>query len=195
MQEEKATLIRVRKLVPEAVMPTKAHASDAGYDITATSRVFDEIGNVVYGTGIAIEIPDGFVGLIFPRSSLSRYDLMLSNAVGVIYSGYRGEITFKMRPSLIYCDVNGIGISSTDYAGSKQEDPNTQFVTMHGRQDFYRMSRMAQRDRATLDPRIYEVGDRIGQLIIVKLPDTRLTLADTLSDSERGTGGYGSTGR
>lgn len=92
--------VRIKKLCENAVIPSYAHASDAGMDLTATSRETDEDGNVVYGTGIAIEIPKGYVGLVFPRSSNSKKTLWLTNSVGVIDSGYRGEITFKFRPSI-----------------------------------------------------------------------------------------------
>lgn len=94
--------IKFVKLNENAVTPTKAHATDAGFDLTATSRTYDENGAVVYGTGIAMEIPTGYVGLVFPRSSLSRYDLTMANAVGVIDAGYRGEITAKFKPALMF---------------------------------------------------------------------------------------------
>ena len=67
--------IRIKKLSNKAVMPTKAHPSDAGFDITATSREIDEYGNIVYGTGLAFEIPEGNVGLLFPRSSIFKKEL------------------------------------------------------------------------------------------------------------------------
>lgn len=89
--------VKIKKLVENAVIPTYAHNTDAGMDLTATSRNIDTQGNIVYGTGIAVEIPQGYVGLVFPRSSIAKTDLSLSNAVGVIDSGYRGEITFKFR--------------------------------------------------------------------------------------------------
>ena len=63
----------------------------------AHSKVFDNDGNVVYGSGVAMEIPQGYVGLVFPRSSNAKKDLILSNSVGVIDSGYRGEISFKFK--------------------------------------------------------------------------------------------------
>lgn len=91
--------IKFVKLLENAVMPTKAHATDAGFDLTATSRTFDEHGAVVYGTGIAMEIPTGYVGLVFPRSSVSKFDLTMANSVGVIDAGYRGEITAKFKPA------------------------------------------------------------------------------------------------
>ena len=140
--------VRVKKLHDDAVIPAYGKPGDAGLDLTATSIAKDSFGNVVYGTGLAIEIPIGYVGLIFPRSSNSKTDLYLTNHVGVVDSGYRGEIMFKFRanPSLI----NAV---------------------------------------------IYQVGDRVGQLIIIPYPQIELTESAELSDSERGAGGFGSTGK
>lgn len=90
--------VRFKRLTANAVTPTRQHASDAGYDLTATSRKVDDNGCVVFGTGIAVEIPSGFVGLVFPRSSIAKKDLLLTNSVGVIDSGYRGEILCKFKP-------------------------------------------------------------------------------------------------
>ena len=73
--------IKFVKTHENAVAPIKAHATDAGFDLTATSRTFDEHGAVVYGTGIAVEIPAGYVGLVFPRSSVSKFDLSMANAL------------------------------------------------------------------------------------------------------------------
>ena len=92
--------VKIKKLHPDAVIPTYSKEGDAGMDLTAVSISGDEKGNIVYKTGIAMEIPKGYVGLIFPRSSVSNYRLTLANSVGVIDSGYRGEIMFKFRPTL-----------------------------------------------------------------------------------------------
>lgn len=99
--------MKIKKLHPDAVIPRYAKPGDAGLDLTAVSRTFDEDGNVVYGTGLAFEIPEGYVGLVFPRSSLSKKDIALSNAVGVIDSGYRGEVTAKFKPTnyFNYCSI------------------------------------------------------------------------------------------
>ena len=138
--------IRFKKLSPSAVVPTKAHASDAGFDMTCTRYEVTNGEQFTYHTDIAVEIPDGYVGLLFPRSSIYKQDLFLTNSVGVVDSGYRGEVMFKFKP--ICSDV-------------KQH---------------------------------YQVGDRIGQLIIIPYPNVEFVEADELSDSERGTGGYGSSG-
>ena len=93
--------VKIKKLCQSAVIPSYAHNSDAGLDLVATSKTIDEYGNIVYGFGLAVEIPDGYVGLIFPRSSIYKQSIYLTNCVGVIDSGYRGEISAKFKPSLV----------------------------------------------------------------------------------------------
>lgn len=83
--------VKIKKLCPEAVIPKYSKKGDAGLDLVATSYEYKD-GRHVYGTGLAVEIPSGYVGLVFPRSSICKYDLRLTNSVGVIDSGYRGEI-------------------------------------------------------------------------------------------------------
>lgn len=139
--------VRVKKLNENAVLPFKAHDTDAGFDLVATTMDVDEYGNIVYGTGLAFEIPKGYVGLLFPRSSIAKQDLRLTNCVGVIDSGYRGEVMMKFR---------------------KTKD----LVSIH-----------------------YVAGERIGQLIIMPIPDIELVESDELSDSDRGEGGFGSSGK
>lgn len=90
--------IKIKKLNPSAVIPTKAHDADAGFDLTAISRTTDDHGNWVYDTGIAMSIPEGHVGLLFMRSSVAKKSQILTNAVGVVDSGYLGPITLKMKP-------------------------------------------------------------------------------------------------
>ncbi|MBR0291113.1 MAG: dUTP diphosphatase [Bacteroidales bacterium] len=141
-------IVRFKKLHPEAVVPTKAHPQDAGFDLTCTTVENDD-NCISYGTGIAVEIPDGYVGLVFPRSSVYRKDLILSNSVGVIDSNYRGEISMKFKTDGI---PGGFSVAA------------------------------------------YEVGDRIGQLLIIPYPEIEFEEAEELSESDRGEGGYGSTG-
>ena len=138
--------VRVQKLKSEAVIPTYAKHGDAGMDLTAIGYEYDEYDNIVYHTGLAFEIPEGYVGLIFPRSSNSKTDLMLTNHVGVIDSGYRGEVILKFRPT----------------------DDN---------------------------PVIYNVGERVGQIIVLPYPKVVFDEVLLLSESERGTGGFGSSGK
>ena len=90
--------VKFRKLVSEAVTPQYAQDGDAGMDLTATSfRVTDTF--MEYGTGIAVEIPHGHVGLLFPRSSITKSapGVSLKNSVGVIDSNYRGEILVRFE--------------------------------------------------------------------------------------------------
>jgi dUTP pyrophosphatase len=139
--------VNFKKLHPSALTPCYAKQGDAGMDLTATSVISEDPFEIVYGTGIAVEIPEGYVGLVFPRSSIRKYDIALKNSVGVIDAGYRGEIqaTFHKKRGVV----------------SKK----------------------------------YEVGDRICQIIILPFPSVRFMEKDELSDSERGTGGHGSTGK
>lgn len=158
--------VKIKKLNPNAVVPTKAHPTDAGFDLTATSRTIDEYGNIVYGTGLAFEIPEGYVGYIFPRSSISKKDVMLTNAVGVIDSGYRGEVMAKFKPT--------VRAFKSDHERCK----NIIFSDLHN-------------NTVTA----YNVGDRIAQLIIMPLPKIELEETTELSSTDRGTGGYGSSGK
>jgi len=141
-------IVKIKKLHENAVIPVYSKPGDAGLDLVATSIDDDSYNNIIYGTGLAIEIPEGHVGLLYPRSSNSKTDLYLTNHVGVIDSGYRGEIMFKFRP------INGIE-----------------------------------------DAFIYAVGDRVGQLIIIPYPSIEFVETEELSDSDRGEGGFGSTGK
>ena len=135
--------VKIKKLHPDAVIPSYAKAGDAGMDLTAV-EMEREWNIVTYKTGLAIEIPEGHVGLLFPRSSVYKTSMVLSNCVGVIDSGYRGEIMLKFR--------------------------------------------------STESNKAYEVGDRIGQLIIMPYPQIELEEVEDLSSTERGKGAYGSTG-
>jgi dUTP pyrophosphatase len=84
--------VKIKKINPSAVIPTYAKAGDAGMDVIATSVISEDVFQITYGLGIALEIPNGFVGLVFPRSSIRKTDLSLTNCVGVIDSGYRCSI-------------------------------------------------------------------------------------------------------
>jgi dUTP pyrophosphatase len=84
--------VQIQKLRIGAVLPQYARDGDAGLDLTATHVIKEDDKQVTYGTGLAIAIPHGFVGLMFPRSSVRNTQLSLSNCVGVIDSGYRGEL-------------------------------------------------------------------------------------------------------
>ena len=96
--KQKTLKVNIKKLHPNAVIPSYAHSTDCGLDLTAVSKTFDGYGNVVYGFGLAFEIPEGYAGFIFPRSSNHKSGLLLTNSVGVIDAGFRGEVTAKFAP-------------------------------------------------------------------------------------------------
>lgn len=155
--------VEFKKLHSEAVIPTKANEGDAGFDLTGIgySVKTDDSSGVTfieYSTGIAVKIPKGYVGILAPRSSISsRTDLFLANSVGVIDSGYRGEIRFRFKTNL--------------------SKPHTPSFTV---------------------AKIYDVPERIGQLLIMPLANLRAHEVSEFSpdeDNTRGTGGFGSTGR
>lgn len=139
--------IKVKRLNELAILPTKAHSTDAGFDLHAVSKNYDNDGNVVYGCGLAFEIPEGYMGLVFPRSSNAKKSLLLSNSVGVIDAGYRGEVTAK----------------------------------------FKRLYPISQNE--------YAIGERFAQLIVMPIQAVEFEEAEELSESERGVGGYGSSGK
>ena len=95
--------VNIKRLHSHAVIPTYAHEDDGGLDLTATEIISNTADQVVYGTGLSMEIPAGFVGELFPRSSIRKYDLFMANSVGVVDATYRGEVqvTFnKKYPAL-----------------------------------------------------------------------------------------------
>ena len=89
-------LVKFKKLHKDAILPAYAKDGDAGLDLWAVDVQLTN-NYVECFTGIATEIPLGYVGLLFPRSSISHYTMSLANSVGVLDSGYRGEITFRFR--------------------------------------------------------------------------------------------------
>src|ERR1035437_9505666 len=102
MQVEFRQFLNVKKLDPEAVLPSKAKPGDAGYDVVAIDNgTWSEDGTYIqYRTGIAVQLPYGYHTELFVRSSISKYDLMLANHVGVCDNGYTGELLFRFRPTL-----------------------------------------------------------------------------------------------
>jgi dUTP pyrophosphatase len=140
-------VLKFKKLNDTAIIPSYAKPGDAGLDLVATEVLEESMQQIKYGTGIAVEIPEGYVGLLFPRSSVSKTNLSLANSVGVIDSGYRGQIM------CVFNKVNNPMLSS------------------------------------------YNVGDKIAQLVIVACPQFIVKEVTELSDTERGEGGFGSTGK
>ena len=140
----KVEIIKIKRLHEDAVIPAYARDGDAGMDLTAV-EVSGKDGFITYHTGLAIAIPRWHVGLLFPRSSVYKTGQTLTNCVGVIDSGYRGEIMMK-----------------------------------------YTLSPLCKE---------YDIGDRVGQLIIMPYPRIDFEVVDELTKTDRGSGGYGSTGQ
>lgn len=142
----------------DAFIPTQAHPNeDAGYDVYACADGVDvyhtEGGRrtylyTEYDTGVAIEPPKGYHVELFPRSSITKADLILKNSIGLIDNNYRGNLIFRFH---------------------KLQDVDTN--------------------------NIYKRGDRIGQMVIRKTIHMPLMVVDTLTDTSRGTGGHGSSGK
>jgi dUTP pyrophosphatase len=140
--------LAVKRLHPQAILPSRAYAGDAGLDLHATEAVTLAPGaRTSVGTGIAVAIPAGQAGLVLPRSGLAaRNGIALVNAPGLIDAGYRGEI----RVLLLNTDRDA--------------------------------------------PCEIAIGDRIAQLVLVKLELPATVEVDELPSSERGEGGFGSSG-
>lgn len=138
--------VKIKKLHKDAVVPKYAKAGDAALDLTAVSIDHISEDTVRYDIGLAFEIPEGYVGLIYPRSSICKKDLILSNSTGVVDSGYRGTVQAYFKKTK--------GMLSNCYA----------------------------------------VGDRICQIMIVPYPKVELIEVEELSETDRGTGGFGSSG-
>lgn len=147
--------VKFKKVHPNAVKPSYAKLGDAGLDITAVS-INHTKNYIEYGTGIQIEIPVGHVGFLLPRSSVTTTGLLLKNSIGVIDSGFRGEMKVRFTVSL----KTGV-----------DDQPET------------------------LEKFKYEIGDRVAQLVIIPIPYITLIESDELSETERGSGGYGHTGQ
>ena len=151
-------VIKIKKLHPDVVIPKYAKSGDAGLDLIAFSGpYYNEYGVIEFGTGLSVEIPEGYVGLVFPRSSIYKSTGRLSNSVGVIDSGYRGEIkcNFDVAPAAI--------VSMVEKSRGYEAEP-------------------------------YKKGDRVGQLIIIPYPQIEFEEVEELSETIRGTGGFGSSG-
>lgn len=142
--------IKFKRLQPDAWAPEYSSEGAAGLDLRCTSLYYDsERDYIEYGTGVAVAIPEGHVGLLFPRSSISKTPHSLCNSVGVIDADYRGEVMLRFRNS----------------------------------------------SRSDADYNAYTYGDKVGQLVVMPIPQVTLEEVEDLDDTDRGSGGFGSTGR
>lgn len=167
--------VKFKKLIPEAVIPTKAHPTDVGFDLTATKVNVTE-NYVEYETGIALQLPPGYFAIITPRSSNSKKDLLLANSIGIIDNSYIGELKFRYKRILM--PVMQKIMIAPPTGDPVQDEMNTQEVPSLTYRDNY----------------IYKVGERIGQLIILPYPEINLIETQELYETDRGDGGFGSSG-
>ena len=167
--------IKFKKLSDKAVIPTKAHPTDAGFDMTAAEIKITE-DYVSYKTNIALEIPEGYVGLLFPRSSNSKKDLLLANSIGVVDSHYRGDVEFRFKRIMMPV-MQQVRIAPPT-GDPIQDAANIREVPALAYRDDY----------------IYKVGDRVGQLVVIPYPEINLVETDELSETDRGSSGFGMSG-
>mgnify|MGYP001183039688 CR=1 FL=1 len=146
MRTSKGKMIRFKKLEENAKAPTRANASDAGWDLYSTEQVsIPKFSRLTVKTGISLEMPPEMAGLIWPRSGMA-VKKGIDVFAGVVDSGYRGEV--------MVCLYN-----------SSEADVDI------------------------------DKGDRIAQIIFHNLPQTYMFESEALNDSERGEGGFGSSGK
>lgn len=133
------------KIVENGTMPKQQTVGSVGFDCVARTKQILPNNKIKYMLGFQIEVPNGYVALIFPRSSVYKQEMILSNCVGVIDTDFRGEVSaiFKKCSSAVE----------------------------------------------------YEVGDRCCQMLILPAPKVTLISVAKLSDTDRGSNGYGSTGK
>ena len=166
----------------DIVLPRNLTQYDVGYDIVATShpaiqgeydeemKAWSRIDYIQYHTDLYIEpCGDGKIyhTNIFPRSSISKYNLVLANSIGLIDSGYRGELLVRFK--YVY-------------------QPEDIFARIRGHQ-----STIPTYTNVNMD-RIYSKGDRIAQLVVAETHHVEFELVDDLTTTDRGSGGFGSTG-
>lgn len=156
--------LEFKLLDPRASLPVRAHPTDAGLDLAALeSASLDLMQRTLVRTGLSVRIPAGYVGLLVPRSSLSKKNIMLTNSCGIIDADYRGELLI----SLMYVNKD----DTTEFGRSVNYVPHTHI----------------------------EAGERIAQLLIVPIavPEPLVYTGSDgdWSNTQRGAGGFGSTGK
>lgn len=184
--------IKIKKLDENAVIPSYAHDGDVGMDLTAISVEYDrEYDMYIYHTGIAIETDKHYGVFLFPRSSNRKTDAYLCNHVGIADTAiYRGEIIlcFKNRTSLSVLAMIEMNKEFLSLMGDNMSEFNPQKVKerVFSRRDDIMNNPMA------FAP--YKVGDRIAQMVVLPYPNVKINVVGDLTDTERGSNGFGSTG-
>lgn len=182
--------VKFKKLHPDAVIPSYAHNGDVCMDLTAISVEYDKDNDMyIYHTGLAFESDFNIGQFLFVRSSNRKTDAYLCNHVGIADSAiYRGEIMlcFKNRTSLEVRQFMGTARAFLQGINS--------FNDITFAKDF--MNKISN-ELESVDPLSYapyKVGDRVAQMVFIQYPTVELIEVDELSSSDRGEGGFGSTG-
>ena len=180
--------VLVKKLHEDAVIPKYAYNSDAGCDLVAVTKNETE-RYIEYGTGLAFEI-DSFESQdwyfeIFPRSSLSNYDLILCNSVGVVDNSFRGEVKFRFKK------VKSIREELLKFIKSVCQAWECDFDLVDNLIDVFKIIKNYKFN----EYKTYEIGDKIGQMILKKRPKIEFEEVEKLTETDRNAGGYGSSGK
>ena len=175
------TNIKVKKLHKDAIIPKRAHSGDAGIDLYALADTIIEPGETaLIKTGLAFELPPGYEMQIRPRSGITL-KTKLRVQLGTVDSGYAGEVG-------VIVDNNGRTTDGLDLREGRTCPAScNQAITLDG--DYIPTNEMYK-----AFPYIIRKGDRIAQAVIQRLPDVELIEVEELGDSERGEGGFGSSG-
>lgn len=189
--------VKIKKLVENAVIPTYAKPGDMGMDLVATSMEYDASRDCyIYHTGLAFEVPEGYGMLLFPRSSNRNTEVYMTNHVGILDSGYRGEllICYKLRTSK---EISELIVELThalvDVRNDVVEIVDNISDANIAISSNYKDNELIEIDWEESAP--YKVGDRVAQLVVIPYPKVMFEEVEELSASERGTGGHGSTGK
>lgn len=142
--------LNIKKLTPDSILPTYATPGSNGIDLYCTAVVIHP-DYAEFRTGIAVEIPVGYVGLLVPRSSVSNKNLVMANSCGIIDSDYRGEVSMRFKV-----------LDSASHGAFKYS-------------------------------KLYTQGEKVGQLVIVPAPKMEIVEVKELDETDRGSGGFGST--
>jgi dUTPase len=175
------------KLDEEVEMPLYAHVGDLGMDVKATAVEYNFLMDAyIYHTGIYCESKKGLGCFLMPRSSVRETEAYLTNGIGLVETfQYRGEIifTFKLRESRLQKEEASALYKWSNLPWYKR------IFTRWG--DC--IVPMTMEDMLDLKP--YCVGEKIGQMVWLNFPEVELEKTDKLSETERGKGGHGSTGK
>lgn len=198
---ERPLEISLKKLDKRAVIPTYAHDGDVGMDLTAISAEYDrEHDMYIYHTGLSFETDKHYGILLFPRSSNRKTDAYLCNHVGIADSAiYRGEIMlcFKNRTSLETRAMNEQTRFFITEASCRSftitNDNSLTFTWPEAAKNAISSSNWILDNPMMFAP--YNVGDRVAQMVVIPYPDVRINVVEELSETDRGEGGFGSTGK